>query len=70
MRVSFNKVFRDNGDGSYTLKRCIKIGRKIGTKAIFRKGVEFAGVEVAKYAGRDLEVEQYLDGILEIKGAY
>ena len=70
MRVPFNEVFRDNGDGSYTPKGGIRIGGVIGTGVRFRAGVERFGIDIAQHAGRDLEVEQYLDGIIEIKGAY
>jgi hypothetical protein len=70
MRVPFNEVFRDNEDGSYTPISGIRIGGVIGTGVRFRRGIEFAGVDIAQHAGRDLEVEQYIDGIVEIKGAY
>ena len=70
MRVPFNEVFSDNGDGSYTPKSGIRIGGAIATGIRFWRGVPFSGVDIVQYAGRDLEVEPYLDGIVEIKGAY
>lgn len=70
MRVPFSKVFRDNGDGSYTSKGGIKIGGVIETEVTCRRGVKFSGVDIAQYAGKDLEVEPFLDGILEVNGAY
>jgi hypothetical protein len=70
MRVPFNEVFSDNGDGSYTPKGAIRIGGAIGTGVRFRRGIECCGIDIAQHAGRDLEVEPYIDGILEIKGAY
>ena len=70
MRVPFNEVFRDNEDGSYTPKGGIRIGGAIVTGRRFWRGVPFAGVDIAQHAGRDLEVETFLEGIVEIKGAY
>ena len=70
MRVPFNEVFSDNEDGSYTTKGGTRIGGAIVTGLRFRVGVERFGIDIAQHAGRDLEVEQYLDGIIEIKGAY
>ena len=70
MRVSFNEVFRNNEDGSYTPKGGIRIGGAIATGRRFWRGVLFSGVDIVQYAGRDLEVEPYIDGIVEIKGAY
>ena len=70
MRVSFYEVFRDNEDGSYTPIGGIKIGEVIATSDKFKRGKTFSGVDIAKHAGRDLEVEPFIDGIVEIKGVY
>jgi hypothetical protein len=71
MRISFSEVFHDNGDGSYSPMKTIKIGG-----AIIDPGVEFTaeawfgGIEIAQYIGRDLEVEHLQDGIIAIKRIY
>ncbi len=72
MRVLFSEVFEDNGDGSYTSKHRVKIGGiTMGPGGVsFTEGVSFSGVDIASYVGRDLEVDQYEDLTVEIRGVY
>jgi len=72
MRVSFAEVFQDNGNGSYTPKHRVKIGGvTMGPGGVsFRGGVSFSGVDIANYAGHDLEVVQHQDRTVEIKAVY
>ena len=71
MRVPFSQVFTQNQDGTYTPKLRVKIGGvTMGQGVSFSSGVSFAGVDLAQHASKDLEVEQYADGTVEIKGFY
>jgi len=73
MRVPFNEVFNDNGDGSYTPRGAVRIGGvTMGAGVAVRGGLSFSGVDIAQYAGKDLEVERSSDGLsmIEIKGTY
>ena len=70
MRVPFKKIFSDNEDGSFTTTSGIMIHGRVATGLIFRQGELFAGVDITQHAGRDLEVESFMDGIVEIIGAY
>ena len=71
MRVSFNEVFQNNNDGSYSPKGIVKIGGVTMSPGVsFRPGVLFSGVDIAIYAGRGLEVEKEPDGTIIIKGTY
>ena len=69
MRVSFDKVFKQNPNGSYTPKSRVKIGGvMMGPGVAFTPGVVFSGVDIGKYAGKDLEVQKHSDGTVEVKG--
>ena len=71
MRVSFDQVFQDNGNGSYTPMGIVKIGGATMSPGVtFSSGVSFSGVNIAKYAGKDLEVEKHEDGTIEVKSVY
>jgi hypothetical protein len=71
MRISFYEVFRDNGDGSYSPTKTLKIGGAIISPGVdFTSEAWFGNVEIAKCVGRDLEVENLQDGTVEIKSVY
>jgi hypothetical protein len=71
MRISFYEVFHDNGDGSYSPTKTIKIGRAIiGPGVDFTSEAFFGDIEIAKYIGRDFEVENLQDGTVEVKKIY
>jgi hypothetical protein len=71
MRISFYKVFRDNGDGSYSPTKTTKIGGAIISQGVeFTSEAWFGDIEIAKYIGRDFEVKDLQDGTVEIKEIY
>lgn len=71
MRVRFSEVFNSNPDGSFSPRSAVRIGGvTMGTGVSFRRGVSFSGIDIATYAGRDLEVEQAADGVIKIEGTY
>jgi hypothetical protein len=71
MRISFYEVFRDNGDGSYSPTKTIKIGGAIISPGVdFTYEAWFGDIEIAKYMGRDFEVENLKEGTVEIKKIY
>ncbi len=71
MRVSFQQIFQTNPDGSYSPKGLVRVGSATMSPGVsFGSGVTFSGFNIATYAGHDLEIEQNLDGAIEIKGAY
>jgi hypothetical protein len=71
MRVAFSEIFNDNGDGSYTPKGAIRVGAvTMGSGVAFRSGVQFSGVDIAQYVGKDLEIVTHPGGIVEITGFY
>ncbi len=71
MRISFYELFRDNGDGSYSPVKTVKMGGAIISPGVdFTSEAWFGDVEIAKYIGRDFEVEDLQDGTVEIKQIY
>ena len=71
MRVSFDEVFQTNQDGSISPKATVKIGGTTMNPGVsFRPGVSFSGVDLAQYAGKDLEVEQQPDGTIVVESVY
>jgi len=71
MRISFYEIFYDNGDGSYSPTKTIKIGGAIiGPGVDFTSEACFGDVEIVKYIGRDFEVENLQDGTVEVKKIY
>jgi hypothetical protein len=42
----------------------------MGPGVAFGSGVAFSGVELARYVGHDLEVEQTSDGVVTLSGIY
>jgi len=69
VRVRFDDIFQDNGDGTYSPRRTVRIEAvTFGPGVSFDANVEFCGVDIASYAGQDLEVEEDADGTVEIKG--
>jgi hypothetical protein len=68
MRISFFEIFRDNGNGSYSPLKTVKIGGAIVSPGVeFTAEAWFGGIEIAHYIGRDIEVEHLTDGTVEIK---
>ena len=71
MRVPFQEVFRDNGDGSYSPIKTTKIGGAIISPGVdFTSEAWFGDIEISKYIGRDFEVEDLQDGTIEVKKIY
>jgi hypothetical protein len=71
MRICFYEVFHDNGDGSYSPTKTIKIGGAIISPGVdFSSEAYFGDIAIAKYIGRDFEVETLQDGTVEIKKIY
>ncbi len=71
MRVPFDDVFQANQNGSYSPKAKVKIGGVMMTPGVaFTRGVSFSGVDIAKYAGHDLEIDKQPDGTIEITKVY
>lgn len=71
MRVRFDEVFHSKPDGSFTPRVPVKIGGvTMGPGVSFTPGVSFSGVDIAKYAGHDLDVEKLPDGTIEIIGIF
>lgn len=71
MRVTFDEVFQQNPNGSYSPRSTVKIGGVTMNPGVsFTPGVSFSGVDITQYVGRDLEVEKHSDGTIEVKGAY
>ena len=70
-RVQFSELFTDNGNGSYSPNGAIRIGGiTLGAGVSFSPGVSFSGVDIAKYAGHDLEIERDAEGTVDIKGVF
>ncbi len=71
MRVAFNTIFQSNPNGSFTPKTAVRIGGvTMGTGVSFSPGVAFSGVDIAKYAGHDLDVDREPDGTVVIKAVF
>jgi hypothetical protein len=71
MRISFYEAFRDNGDGSYSPTKTIRIGGTIISPGVnFTSEAWFGGIEIAQYIGRNLEVEYLQDGTVEFRKFY
>ena len=72
MRVAFSRVFKDNGNGTYTPIHEVKIGDiTIGPGGFsFTPGVWFSGIDVGHYVDHDLEIEERENGTLEILDVY
>ena len=71
MRIPFNKMFEDNGNGSYTPKHKFRVdGITMGKEASLKPGVPNCGVDIATYVGHDLEIEQHVGGTPEIRNTY
>jgi len=71
MRVKYSEVFEQNSNGSFTPRVVVRIGGvTMGPGVAFSQGVSFSVIDIAKLARKDLEVEQYPDGVVEIKGVY
>ncbi len=69
-RVTFDSVFTRYEDGSLEPMQKIRIGGvSLGPGVRFSRGTSFAGVDLALFIGRDLDVEKEND-VLVIKGIY
>lgn len=59
LRINFNQIFNFLPDGKVEPKARLKIGGlEVGPGVKFGRGVEFAGVDLFKWFGRDLAVTQ------------
>ncbi|MDB5142725.1 MAG: hypothetical protein JWQ66_1438 [Mucilaginibacter sp.] len=57
-RVSFDKVFKRNSDGSFSPLQPVQInGDIMGSDVPFTRGTTFGGVDVASYAEHDLLID-------------
>ena len=69
-RINFYQIFRIGPDGSIEPIKTVRIGgAQFGPGVRFGKGVSFGGIDLSKYIGRDLHVEEQ-DGVLIITGIY
>ncbi len=70
MKVNFYDLFEVN-DGSISPKGVIRVGGVTMSPGVsFGGGVIMGGFNAAEHIGKDLEVEQHPDGVVEIKGVY
>jgi len=69
MRIPSSEVFKENPNGSLTVKRPIKIGGVQLNKVTFAGGVKIAGISLIELKGKDLQVDE-IDGVFVIKGYY
>ena len=68
MRMPFNQVFNVKVDGSISPRATVQLGSlQIGPGVPVGRGVAFGGVELAAFAGRDLDVD-VVNGVHVIKG--
>jgi len=71
MRVRFDEIFQSNPNGTHTPKVPIQIGGvRMGPGVSFTPGVSFSGIDIAQYAGHDLDVEKLSDGTIVLKGIF
>jgi len=71
MRIKFWDIFRENPNRTMSPTRTVRIGSVTLTPNVtFSSAASFNGVNLAEFAGRDLEVEQGVDGVAEIKSYY
>ena len=70
MRVSSEKIFRVNPDGSITIYRPIKIGGVTLSNVTFKGGVKIAGINLMELVGKEFDVEDPHAEVLVIKGYY
>lgn len=57
-RVSFDKVFQRNSDGSFSALKTVQVnGDIIGSGLKFTRGTRFGGMDVATYEGHDLLID-------------
>jgi hypothetical protein len=58
MKVPFSYAFQENPNGSCTPKMQIHVnGITMGPGVSVRGGVSFGGFDIAKYRGKDLDIE-------------
>lgn len=70
MRVRFDQVFNVVG-GRIQPKGKVKIGGATMMPGVsMGAGVVVSGVDLAQHVGKDLDVEQYPDGTMEIKSIF
>ncbi len=69
-RISFDKVFRRNTDGSFSPMHPVQInGEYMGTGVPFIQGTYFGGVDVGSYSGHDLLIDT-IRGVIIIRKIY
>lgn len=71
MRVKWDDVFKIK-DGWISPKHVVNVGGvQMTPKVSFKRGSSFGGVNLAKHAGKDLEIEKDKDtGVVTIKRFY
>ena len=70
MKVHFDELFTVN-NGSVNPKTQIHInGITMSPGVSFGNGVSFGGVDLTKYIGKYIEVEQLPNNVYDIKGFY
>ena len=69
-RLNFYQIFRVNADGSIEPLRIVRMGGvQLSPGVRFGRGVSFSGIDLSKYVGRDLLVEEQ-EGVFVIKGIF
>lgn len=69
-KVPFNQLFQVNADGSVSPKVVVSIKGVTMTSGVkFTSGVTFSGVDITKYIGHDIEVNQQ-NGVCDIVRFY
>ncbi len=69
-RVRFDRVFRLMPNGTIAPRRRVRMGGvSLNPKMAFARGVTFGGVDVSRYVGHDLQVEEK-DDELVVRGIY
>ena len=59
LRINFNQMFNFFPDGSVEPRAIVSVGGlQFGPGVRFGKGVQFSGVDLLKWAGKDLAVTQ------------
>ncbi len=55
LRINFNQIFNSHPDGTLEPKARIRLGGiEFGPGVKFRRGIEFGGIDIFEYVGREL----------------
>lgn len=69
-KVPFDSIFTINQDGSIEPKQTIRVGGVTMSPGVkFTRGVSFAGIDIAQFVDRDLEINTD-EGVVVITGIY